>query len=107
MTRAIAPVAAEIIALRPPTNAITTAMVKDANRPTAGSTPAMMEKEIASGIRARATTRPASTSVRKTFGEPSQSGLTVFFEKRARNFGAADSGEDMQPFLVGQSATGR
>ncbi|GAA5204356.1 hypothetical protein GCM10018771_55970 [Streptomyces cellulosae] len=42
---------------------------------------------------ARATTRPASTSVRRTFGEASQSGLDM------RNLGAADSGEDMQPFL--------
>lgn len=29
----------------------------------------MMEKEIASGIRASATTNPASTSVRSSFGE--------------------------------------
>ncbi|GGT69991.1 hypothetical protein GCM10010272_11380 [Streptomyces lateritius] len=44
-------------------------MVKEAKSPIAGSTPAMIEKEIASGISARATTRPASTSVRSTFGE--------------------------------------
>ncbi len=97
MTRAIAPVAAEIMALRPPTNEITTAIVNDANRPIAGSTPAMIEKEMASGISASATTRPASTSVRKTFGESSQSGLDM------RSLGPADSSEDMQPFLFGRT----
>ncbi len=63
ITRAIAPVAAEIIAGRPPTNAIVTAMTNEENSPTCGGTPARMEKEIASGIRARATTRPARISV--------------------------------------------
>src|SRR5699024_2692648 len=63
ITSATAPVAAEIIAGRPPTTAIVTAIVKEANSPTCGGTPAMIEKEIASGIRARATTRPPSTSV--------------------------------------------
>src|SRR5699024_8310394 len=62
MTRAIAPVAAVIIAGLPPTNAIVTAIMNDENNPTFGSTPAMMENEIASGIRARATTRPARAS---------------------------------------------
>ncbi len=37
-------------------NEIVTAMVNEAYRPTFGSTPAMIENEIASGIRARATT---------------------------------------------------
>ncbi|GAB3890210.1 hypothetical protein GCM10027612_34030 [Microbispora bryophytorum subsp. camponoti] len=60
--------AAEIIAGRPPTTAIVTAMVNDANRPIRGSTPAMTENEIASGIRASATTRPESSSVRRTRG---------------------------------------
>jgi hypothetical protein len=68
MTRATAAVAALIIAGRPPTMAMVTAMVKEANSPIEGSTPAMMENEIASGISARATTKPARTSVRKTFG---------------------------------------
>ncbi|MEU3743759.1 MULTISPECIES: hypothetical protein [Streptomyces] len=49
----------------------TTAMVKEANRPVAGSTPAMIENEIAPGTRASATTRPARTSVRQTFGSDS------------------------------------
>ena len=53
--RAIAPVAAEIMAGRPPVKAIVTAMVKDAKRPTRGSTPARIEKEMASGISAIAT----------------------------------------------------
>src|SRR5680860_927559 len=69
MTRAIAPVAAEIIAGRPPRNEMETAIVKDAKRPRRGSTPAMIEKEMASGISARATTSPASTSVRSILGE--------------------------------------
>jgi hypothetical protein len=47
ITSAIAPVAAEIIAGRPPRKAIETAIVNDANSPTRGSTPAMIEKEIA------------------------------------------------------------
>ncbi|GAA4729851.1 hypothetical protein GCM10023328_05760 [Modestobacter marinus] len=47
---------------------MTTAIVNEAKSPTRGSTPAMIEKLIASGISASATTRPASTSVRATFG---------------------------------------
>jgi hypothetical protein len=45
----MAPVAAEIMAGRPPRNAMDTAMVKQAKSPTRGSTPAMIENEIASG----------------------------------------------------------
>jgi hypothetical protein len=62
MTSATAPVAAVIIAGRPPRKAIDTAITKDENKPTRGSTPAMIENEIASGIKAIATTRPARTS---------------------------------------------
>src|SRR5699024_9271368 len=69
MTRAIAPVAAEIIAGRPPVKAIVTAIVNEANSPTRGSTPARIENEMASGISARATTSPASTSVRSRRAE--------------------------------------
>ena len=47
---------------RPPRNAVTTAMENEAYSPTAGSTPAMIEKAIASGIKASATTSPASRS---------------------------------------------
>ena len=64
INKAIAPVAAEIIPGRPPTKAITTAIQNEAYSPTLGSTPAMMEKAIASGIRAKATTIPARTSPR-------------------------------------------
>ena len=46
------------MALRPPTTARVTASRKAPNRPTWGSTPAMPEKAIASGIMAKATTRP-------------------------------------------------
>ena len=65
----MAPVAAEIIAGRPPRKAIETAIVNDANSPTRGSTPAMIENEIASGMSASATTSPARTSVRSMRGE--------------------------------------
>ncbi|MNF96973.1 hypothetical protein D3C84_797840 [compost metagenome] len=64
ISSAMAPVAAEIIPGRPPTKAITTAIQKEAYRPTLGSTPAMIEKAMASGMRARATTRPARMSPR-------------------------------------------
>jgi hypothetical protein len=69
VTSATDPVAAEIIAGRPPTNAIVTAIVNEANSPTRGSTPATIENAIASGISARATTRPASTSMRSRRGD--------------------------------------
>jgi hypothetical protein len=39
---------------RPPANAINTAMENDAYRPTLGSTPAMIENAMASGIRTNA-----------------------------------------------------
>src|SRR3546814_14340970 len=64
MSRAIAPVAAEIMPGRPPVKAMIAAMLKEAYRPTLGSTPAMIEKAMASGISASATTRPASRSFR-------------------------------------------
>ena len=67
-TSATAPVAAEIMAGRPPTIAVVTAMVKEANRPTRGSTPAMIENAMASGISASATTTAASTSVPSSRG---------------------------------------
>ena len=62
ITRATAPVAALIIAGRPPTNAIDTAITNAEKSPTFGSTPAMIENAIASGIRASPTTSPARTS---------------------------------------------
>ncbi|GAA2093088.1 hypothetical protein GCM10009759_19280 [Kitasatospora saccharophila] len=51
-----------------------TAIVTDANRPIFGSTPAITENEIASGISASATTSPARTSVRHTLGSEHQAG---------------------------------
>ena len=90
MTSATAPVAAEIIAGRPPTMAMVTAMVKEANRPTRGSTPAMIENEIASGISASATTRPASTSVRSTFGDRSAVRVRSAARPGCRGSGVAD-----------------
>lgn len=64
MSNAIAPVAAEIIPGRPPMIAVTTAMLNDVYSPTSGSTPAMMENAIDSGISASATTVPAKMSPR-------------------------------------------
>jgi hypothetical protein len=64
ISSAMAPVAAEIIAGRPPAMEMMTAMLNEAYRPTFGSTPAISENAIASGMSARATTRPASSSVR-------------------------------------------
>lgn len=63
MTTATAPVAVLIIAGRPPATEIVTAMTKLENGPTAGSTPAITENEITSGISASVVTMPASTSV--------------------------------------------
>lgn len=73
MTSATAPVAAVIIAGLPPRMAIETAMMNEAKSPIFGSTPAMIENEIASGMRASATTSPASTSRVKIRGERSAS----------------------------------
>ena len=67
-----------------------TAIVNEANSPTRGSTPARIENEIASGISASATTRPARTSVRSTRGEDSQSG------RDSRGGRTADNSEDIQ-----------
>ena len=52
ISKAIAPVAAEIMPGRPPTKAMMTAIQNDAYKPTIGSTPAIMEKAMASGIKA-------------------------------------------------------
>ena len=60
----MAPVAAEIMAGRPPKNAIVTAIQNEAYKPTCGSTPAIAEKAIDSGINAKPTTKPAKISVR-------------------------------------------
>ena len=49
----MAPVAAEIMPGRPPTNAIMVAILKEAYKPTLGSTPAIIEKAMASGMSAR------------------------------------------------------
>src|SRR5699024_9374484 len=52
----------EIIPGRPPTKEITTAIINDAYSPTIWSTPAIIEKAIASGINASATTIPERIS---------------------------------------------
>ena len=64
ISSAIAPVAAEIMPGRPPAIAVITAMQNDAYRPTFGSTPAISEKAMASGISASATSTPDSRSPR-------------------------------------------
>jgi len=89
MTSATAPVAAEIMAGRPPTKAMVTAIVNEANNPSRGSTPAMIEKEIASGIKAKATTSPARTSVRSRRGDRSAA-RTDISESSSRGCAAAD-----------------
>lgn len=61
---AVAAVAAEIIPGLPPVIATITAMEKEAYNPTFGSTPAMIENAIASGISASATTSPDRMSAR-------------------------------------------
>ncbi|MNI45218.1 hypothetical protein D3C73_996370 [compost metagenome] len=59
----MAPVAADIMAGLPPTKDIITAIQKEAYKPTIGSTPAIMEKAIASGINAKATVTPERMSI--------------------------------------------
>src|SRR3546814_14483080 len=61
---ATAAVAADIMPGLPPTKEMITAMENDEYSPTLGSTPAMMEKPMASGIRARETRMPARISER-------------------------------------------
>src|SRR5690349_11380614 len=82
---------------------MTIAIVQAANSPTFGSTPAMTEKEIASGIRARPTTRPASTSVRSTVGEDGQAGRPAA-RSRARAEVAKD--KDDEPVVLGHAHGG-
>ena len=60
----MAPVAAEIMAGRPPKKEMTIAIQKEAYKPTLGSTPAKIENAIDSGTRAMATTKPDKISVR-------------------------------------------
>ncbi len=59
----VEPVAEVIMAMRPPTTAMVSDRQKAPNRPTLGSTPAIPEKAMASGIIAKATTRPDSRSL--------------------------------------------
>ena len=61
---AVAAVTADIMPGRPPVNAVITAIENEAYKPTLGSTPAIIENAIASGIRASATTSPANESPR-------------------------------------------
>ena len=69
-----------------------TAMVNEANSPTRGSTPAMIENEIASGISASATTRPARTSVRSRFGERSAARTEVTSRSCGNSVGWSSAG---------------
>ena len=96
MTSATEPVAAEIIAGRPPVTAMVTAIVNDANSPTRGSTPAMIENEIASGISASATTRPASTSVLSRRGDRSAAMTEVLGSPACRTLGAGEVGGEVK-----------
>ena len=85
ITTAVAAVAAEIMAGRPPVKAITMAMTTEANRPTFGSTPAITEKPIASGISARATTMPDRTSPRMLENQSRRKVECMFMEMDIRN----------------------
>ena len=67
-TSATAPAAAVIIAGRPPRIDIEIASTTEAMRLTFGSTPAITEKEMTSGIRASVVTAPASASVVRSRG---------------------------------------
>jgi hypothetical protein len=69
ITSAIAPVAAEIMPDLPPVKSMITAMLNEAYRPTLGSTPAMMEEAMASGMSASATSRAFSVLDAMTVGE--------------------------------------
>ena len=62
ISRAVEPVAEVIMAMRPPTTAMVSDRQKAPNSPTCGSTPAMPENAMASGIMAKATTKPESRS---------------------------------------------
>ena len=64
MTNATDPAAAVTIAGLPPVKAIATHMTNDVNKPTRGSTPSTIEKEITSGMRASEVTTPPKISVR-------------------------------------------
>ena len=99
-TRATAPVAAEIIAGRPPTTAIVTAIVNDAYKPSLGSTPARIENEIASGMSASATARPASNSTRRRRADRNAANTDVSSDSSAtaretRVGGGEGEGDDM------------
>jgi hypothetical protein len=62
-------VAAEIMPDLPPVKSMITAMLNEAYRPTLGSTPAMMEEAMASGMSASATSRAFSVLDAMTVGE--------------------------------------
>ena len=69
ITSATEPAAAVTIAGRPPSTDITRPSVIDATMATFGSTPEMKEKEITSGMSARAVMMPASVSRMSSLGE--------------------------------------
>ncbi len=64
ISKAIAPVEAEIIPEREPVKAITTQIANDAYKPTLGSSPAIMEKAIASGMSCLLYTSDAADDLR-------------------------------------------
>jgi hypothetical protein len=61
-------------------------MQKEAYRPTLGSTPAIIEKAMASGIKAKATTVPASTSPRILLNHVSPSERVIAIEVTTSNY---------------------
>src|SRR3546814_20501465 len=101
INNAMAPVAAEIIPGRPPVKAITTEIQNAAYKPTFGSTPAITEKAIASGTRARATTTPASQSPLTLQNQSSRNGFNTKSLARLRNRGMQEARK-----LVGYGKSG-
>ena len=83
-----------------------TAIANEAKRLIRGSTPAMIEKEIASGMRARATTKPASTSVRSRRGERRAPSTDTSGTERRSEAGLAEDGTVMTPVSEGGRGAG-
>lgn len=77
ISQAMAPVAAVIIPGRPPVKAMMSAVQKKAYNLTLGSTPAIMENAIASGMGAKAAAMPASTLIHRIH-RPAEHKLVVY-----------------------------
>ena len=81
------------------------AITNEENKPYRGSTPAMMENEMASGINAMATTRPASTSRTRMRGVRSAVSTDGSGAQRDSSFGARRTA--VKGHLLGLSGVNR